>query len=257
MGLNGNTRMEVCNNVKRIYNALIQALGLSSNAPPPTPPPPLIRGSMETAIHEAGHAIIAILHNDTFIVNLITCNNELARQQDPLSNGGNLIRFIPELVEDNSITVEQGEKFVQVWLAGMCAATINVRGEEFCLDNINLFQNDPSLINSIGSDVDNNEAKRIIARFAGNINVNRVTVWWSAFRFTLLVLCDPRVWNCLQSFARELHNHPNQTLNREEILSILTNNGFIPDIIPQIRAEYFPRRYPITRVRLMETITEL
>lgn len=76
----------------------------------------------DTALHEAGHAMIAYLISDVFEFQYVTSNENFSRSHDSTSKGG----LKGKLRKDgNELTFEDCDKMILLFLAGFVADEIN------------------------------------------------------------------------------------------------------------------------------------
>jgi hypothetical protein len=189
---------------------------------------------------------MCLLHENTFIVNELSVNQERVKSIDPTYSGGIHLRFRNQ---PKPTEIDPAEKLTQVLLGGMCATTIHTKGVLYVQENLPLFPYDASHLDSNGADIDYEYAKKYMYQVADIVNVERVRALWSVFNFTFNFLLDETVWSALSDLANQLYSKEDQTLTTEEIYQIMTANGFL-NYISLERDKFFNGRYPIDASKL-------
>lgn len=204
------------------------------------------KGTLRDSFHESGHSVMCLLHEDTFIVNELSVNQERVKAIDPTYSGGIHLKFRNQ---PKPTEIDPAEKLTQVLLGGMCATTIYTRGALYVQENLTLFPYDASHLDSNGADFDYDYAKKYMYQVADIVIAERVRALWSVFNFTFNFMLDKTVWSCLSDLANQLYNKETQTLTTEEIYQIMTTNGFM-NYVALNRDRFFNGRYPIDATKL-------
>lgn len=199
-----------------------------------------------TAYHEAGHCIVAYIFFDRIKLNLLTINKEVANQKNKGSNGGLLWewRNIP-----NGEDYEAGDYSILISLAGICSKTIFIKGNDFVKDNLGKFRGNHSLLNSEGA-VDDYKFTEIYSQpISGYFDIKKYEVEWSAFRWVFEYLLVPEVWKATELLANALLEASTNTLNKQEIETLMEKSGF-DEYLQNNKQQLLAKRYPLSQKTL-------
>lgn len=173
----------------------------------------------DTAIHEAGHGIIAYLAPETFVLEFITANEYLSRQQDSSSLGG----LKGHLVKDGeTLSFQERDIMILMCLAGMAADDIN-----HCESKLTeqLYDN-AVYAGKMNSKKYSGDARLILPhlqRIVPLLKVEQRTYTKSCQTFLHELFTTDWIKTLLLDLRNELANAPGKTLTGDQIDTFLNN----------------------------------
>jgi hypothetical protein len=199
------------------------------------------------AYHESGHCLIAMLFDDELDIKRVTLDKESLKKIDPSYNGG--LEFgwkrKPLATDFNA-----ADKLALISLAGICTATIYIKGQKYIEDNLYKFPSDSSHLSTIDADVDYETAKGIIAQLAECFSLEPLKIQWNMFFFLFRFLKKNEVWNCITQLSNKLLEKENKTLYYSEIVQIFDDCHY-SKYIEENKTNLLSTRYPLDNFKLM------
>lgn len=171
----------------------------------------------DTAIHEAGHCLVSYLAFDLFEIKFVTINTDISKIQDSTSLGG-LKGCLKK--EFNTLSFQDHDLAILVFLAGMCADDIN-----HCEGNFNekLYSNlvFAQKMNSIKYSGD---FQLLIPHLSSlvvlhNIDQRQYTISCQKLLYEIFTI--DWIKNILIELRNKIANSSNQTMQGSEIIAYL------------------------------------
>lgn len=174
----------------------------------------------DTAFHEAGHGIIAYLAPETFVLEFITVNEYLSRQQDSSSLGG----LKGHLVKDGeTLSFQERDIMILMCLAGMAADDIN---HCECRLTSQLYENSifAEKMNSKKYSGDTRLILPHLQRIVPLLKIEQRTYTKSCQKLLHELFTTDSIKTILLDLRNELANAPGKTLTGDQIATFLDNS---------------------------------
>lgn len=173
----------------------------------------------DTALHEAGHCIIAYLAIDLFDIKFVTANSVLSKTQDPRSLGG--LRGSLKKKFD-TLTFEDHDLMVLILFGGMAADDVNHCN---CQLSEDLYDNSifASKMNSFIYMGDCYYSQQHILGVLPELRIAQRPYTINCQKLLHGIFSNPYITPILIDLRNQIENSPEKTLVNHEIITFLDN----------------------------------
>lgn len=178
------------------------------------------------SIHESGHALIAKLFEEDFLIESITLDPDLYASKTNTEDWRGGIHIKPRKYSKKIPSIEHKDKLIIIMWGGFVAFNVFTKGSSEIRKNLSQYIDHPDLLNQEGFYGDRKKTQPYILEQTKCRGISNLEYRRGFLRFAFNYILQDKVWRTIESLSELVLSKPNLTVTKKEIEEHYREVGF-------------------------------